>query len=131
MKNFLSAARLILLSVMVLAGCGGGGGEAPTASQMPLETAATSQAEPVGLLADVRNQALATSLNKVGIVDATSLFDWAELKYPDLFPVGSIGGELYLSLLSKQRRVFGGRRRQSSCSWANYSKQSAESRYLG
>jgi len=87
-NKLFSAAKGIILSVAVLSGCGGG--DAPATPKIPLETAATSHAEPVGVLAAVKRAAMAAPKKVIGDVDATSLFDWAEIIYPELFPVGPV-----------------------------------------
>lgn len=73
----------ICLAVLIaaLAACGGGG----TEDQSVWQAASRSDAGPARLV---------TSLNATIIqtksLDATTLFDWAESRYPELFPKGPV-----------------------------------------
>lgn len=80
-------ATACLLGCALLAACSGGKEGAPF--ETPLVTAARSEAEPMGQLASVKASALkAEAAHSPAVVDASALFDWAEIQFPELFAAG-------------------------------------------
>lgn len=80
-------AAACLLGCAILAACSGGKEGAPF--ETPLVTAARSEAEPMGQLASVKASALrAEAVRSPDVVDASALFDWAEMQFPELFATG-------------------------------------------
>lgn len=73
--------------VLALIGCGGSGGAPPAADQALVRTTASSEAAATGpSLRGARRRALV--LGPDDPLDAGAVFDWAEWKYPELFPAG-------------------------------------------
>ena len=82
MKLYRSTSGIFLVVlVAALAACGGG----DTATQSVWQTALRSDSAPERLFASLN-----ATINQPKSLDATTLFDWAESRYPELFPKGPV-----------------------------------------